>query len=53
MRRGKPIQAIDPRTMVQLSDSPSIRDVANDADDADARLRAALAALSGAGTSEN
>ncbi|WP_427007228.1 DUF302 domain-containing protein [Pseudarthrobacter sp. H2] len=44
------IQAIDPQTMVQLSDSPAIWDVANDAD---ARLRAALAALSGAGTSEN
>jgi uncharacterized protein (DUF302 family) len=47
VRRGKDaevttIQAIDPQTMVQLSGSPEVRDVANDAD---ARLRAALAAL--------
>ncbi len=53
VRRGKDaqattVQAIDPQTMVQLSDSPAVRDVA---DDADARLRAALAALDGAGKS--
>ena len=36
------IEAIDPQTMVQLSSNPAVRDVA---DDADARLRAALAAL--------
>ncbi|WP_028270923.1 DUF302 domain-containing protein [Arthrobacter sp. UNC362MFTsu5.1] len=47
VRRGKDaevttIQAIDPQTMVQLSGSPEVQDVANDAD---ARLRAALAAL--------
>lgn len=40
------VQAIDPQTMVQLSDSPGVREVA---DDAGARLRAALAALDGAG----
>ncbi|KRE78670.1 DUF302 domain-containing protein [Arthrobacter sp. Soil763] len=39
---GTTVQAIDPQTMVQLSDSPAVRDVANDAD---TRLRAALAAL--------
>ncbi len=33
------VQAIDPMTMVQLSDSPAIREVATDAD---SRLRAAL-----------
>jgi len=33
---------IDPQTMVQLSDSPAVREVA---DDAGARLRAALAQL--------
>ncbi|MHA7277946.1 DUF302 domain-containing protein [Arthrobacter sp. Hz1] len=38
------IQAIDPQTMVQLSDSPAVQDVANDAD---TRLRAALASLEG------
>ena len=37
------VQAIDPQTMVRLSDSAAVRDVANDAD---ARLRAALAELS-------
>lgn len=50
VRRGKDaaettIQAIDPQTMVKLSNSPAVRDVANDAD---ARLRAALRTLSGA-----
>lgn len=44
------IQAIDPQTMVTLSDSPVIRDVANDAG---ARLRAVLASLSGTGTPES
>ncbi|QCO98285.1 DUF302 domain-containing protein [Arthrobacter sp. 24S4-2] len=39
------VQAIDPQTMVKLSNSPAVRDVANDAD---ARLRAALHTLSGA-----
>ena len=38
------IQAIDPQTMVQLSDNPAVKEVA---DDADARLRAALASLGG------
>lgn len=47
VRRGRgadvtTIQAIDPQTMVQLSGSPEVREVA---DDADARLRAALATL--------
>lgn len=37
------VQAIDPQTMVRLSDSAAVREVA---DDADARLRAALAELS-------
>ncbi|GAA2136999.1 DUF302 domain-containing protein [Arthrobacter humicola] len=51
VRRGKDaaettIQAIDPQTMVKLSDSPAVRDVANDAD---TRLRAALDTLRGAG----
>jgi uncharacterized protein (DUF302 family) len=36
------IEAIDPQTMVRLSDSPQVREVA---DDADTRLRAALTAL--------
>ena len=50
VRRGKDaeqttIEAIDPQTMVQLSGSPQIREVA---DDADARLRAALSAISDA-----
>lgn len=38
------IQAIDPQTMVQLSGSPAVQEVANDAD---TRLRAALASLEG------
>lgn len=51
VRRGKDavettIQAIDPQTMVKLSDSPAVRDVANDAD---TRLRAALDTLRGSG----
>jgi uncharacterized protein (DUF302 family) len=54
VRRGKDaaettIQAIDPQTMVKLSDSPAVRDVANDAD---TRLRAALDTLRGAGAVE-
>ncbi|MGQ1839864.1 DUF302 domain-containing protein [Kocuria turfanensis] len=40
------VEAIDPQTMVQLSGSPQVREVA---DDADARLRAALSTLGGAG----
>jgi uncharacterized protein (DUF302 family) len=44
------VQAIDPQTMVQLSDSPAVRDVANDAD---MRLRAALASLQGGGPPAN
>jgi uncharacterized protein (DUF302 family) len=36
------IQAIDPQTMVQLSDTPAVKEVA---DDADTRLRGALASL--------
>ncbi|GAA3278362.1 DUF302 domain-containing protein [Nesterenkonia halobia] len=40
------VEAIDPQTMVQLSGSPRVREVA---DDADTRLRAALSALSEAG----
>ncbi|MFP5369105.1 MAG: DUF302 domain-containing protein, partial [Actinomycetes bacterium] len=39
------IQAIDPQTMVQLSASPAVQEVANDAD---TRLRAALTSLEGA-----
>lgn len=39
------VQAIDPQTMVQLSGTPAVREVA---DDAGARLRAALAVLAGA-----
>lgn len=39
------VQAIDPQTMVQLSDSPAVREVA---DDAGARLRAAMAEISAA-----
>jgi len=55
VRRGKDasgttVQAIDPQTMVALSDSPAVREVANDAD---TRLRAALHTLSGADTSGN
>jgi uncharacterized protein (DUF302 family) len=41
------IDAIDPKTMVQLSDSDAVRDVANDADD---RLRKALAGLTESGS---
>ena len=37
------VEAIDPQTMVQLSGSAQVRDIA---DDADTRLRAALATLS-------
>jgi len=40
------VEAIDPQTMVQLSDAPSVKDVA---DDAGTRLRKALASLGGAG----
>lgn len=36
------VEAIDPQTMVQLSGSPQVREIA---DDADARLRAALSAI--------
>lgn len=51
VRRGRDdvvttINAIDPQTMVQLSDSDAVRDVANDAD---TRLRKALAGLSESG----
>lgn len=50
VRRGKDaeqtiVEAIDPQTMVQLSGSPQVREVA---DDADVRLRAALSAISDA-----
>ncbi|WP_136612136.1 DUF302 domain-containing protein [Sinomonas albida] len=44
------VEAIDPQTMVQLSGSPAVRDVSQDAD---AQLRAALSAVEaggGAGT---
>ncbi|MEH6821929.1 ABC transporter [Dietzia alimentaria] len=37
------VEAIDPQTMVQLSGSPQVREIA---DDADARLRAALSTIS-------
>lgn len=40
------INAIDPQTMVQLSDNPAVREVANDAD---TRLRKALASLAASG----
>ncbi|MDQ5861050.1 MAG: DUF302 domain-containing protein, partial [Actinomycetota bacterium] len=40
--RETTIEAIDPQTLVQLSHSPAVREVA---DDADARLRKALAGL--------
>ena len=48
VRRGRDaeattIEAIDPQTMVQLSDAPSVKEVA---DDAGTRLRKALADLS-------
>ncbi|MEZ5086610.1 MAG: hypothetical protein R2722_10270 [Tessaracoccus sp.] len=39
------IEAIDPQTMVQLSDTPAVKEVA---DDAGTRLRTALAGLSDA-----
>ncbi len=38
------VEAIDPQTMVRLSDSPAVREVA---DDAGARLRAALKEIAG------
>jgi uncharacterized protein (DUF302 family) len=41
--RETTVEAIDPQTMVQLSDSPAVREIA---DDADARLRNALAGIS-------
>ena len=41
------IEAIDPQTMVQLSNNPAVREIAGDAD---TRLRRALAALSAAPT---
>ena len=52
VRRGKgagqtTVETIDPQTMVKLSGSPRVREVA---DDADERLRAALSALSEAGS---
>ena len=51
VRRGKDdavttVNAIDPQTMVQLSDHPAVREVANDAD---VRLRKALAGLATSG----
>lgn len=50
VRRGKDardtiIEAIDPQTMVQLSDTPAVREIA---EDADGRLRRALAGLGAA-----
>lgn len=39
------VEAIDPQAMVQLSDAPAVKDVA---DDAGTRLRKALASLDGA-----
>ncbi|MHA7277791.1 DUF302 domain-containing protein [Arthrobacter sp. HLT1-21] len=39
------IEAIDPQTMVQLSDTPAVREIAGDANE---RLRKALARLDGA-----
>lgn len=49
VRRGRDaqattVEAIDPQTMVQLSGAPAVREVA---DDADARLRAALTEIAG------
>ena len=41
---GTTVEAIDPQAMVQLSDAPAVKDVA---DDAGTRLRAALAGLGG------
>ena len=48
--RETTIQAIDPQTMVQLSANPAVKEVA---DDADTRLRAALASLSGSDSPAN
>ncbi|RJN31957.1 DUF302 domain-containing protein [Nesterenkonia natronophila] len=42
------VEAVDPQTLVQLSDAPQVREVA---DDAETRLRAALASLE-SGTSD-
>ena len=44
------IEAIDPQTMAQLSDNPAVPEVA---DDADARLRKALAGLGGSKDTSN
>ena len=44
------VEAIDPQTMVQLSGSPQVREIA---DDADARLRAALSTISEADTTRS
>jgi len=41
---GTTVETIDPQAMVQLSDAPAVKDVA---DDAGTRLRAALAGLGG------
>lgn len=43
-------EAIDPQAMLQLSDNHAVREIA---DDADTRLRTALAYLRGAGTPVN
>jgi len=43
------VQALDPQTMVKLSQSDAVREVA---DDADSRLRAALSALSEGATAD-
>jgi hypothetical protein len=48
VRRGKDATETDIQAMVRLSDSPAVRDVANEAD---TNLRAALASLEGAGSS--
>ena len=55
VRRGKDdglstVEAIDPQTMVQLSGSPQVREIA---DDADTRLRAALSTISESGSTNN
>lgn len=42
-KKNTTVDAIDPQTMVQLSDSPQVREVANDADE---RLRRALSSIS-------
>lgn len=44
------VETIDPQTMVTLGESDQIRNVA---DDADTRLRAALATISASGTSDD